>query len=348
MAGGNSNKTAYAVVAIVIIALVLVFSGVIDPSSLTLGRDQGGVQEPPTQPTPTTGTIFTGQLLIGVTHRDALDNSESRTEGTNITTVFYKSNDAVVFNSIGTASTTAGNTQAVTVDAGMNSVVWVSPQVQSGQAYFIAPNAISDPNLNPRVLDFLFVDVTADGQKEWIFKIDLRDMPAPVAGQTGSTFFFNILSYDDGASTLSAPADITGVGTTAGTQTFIRWEQTVGQETSDPVYEYEIQINGTDTAKWDRGRSILSAPNLGDLSLSDFAESQDGTNTTYKFTLGSTLEKANYVTTPQNGNAVHPIPFKIVTNFASADVFTIQLTLRSMTSAQGTASVSDTVQMTEA
>jgi len=106
-------------------------------------------------------------------------------------------------------------------------------------------------------------------------------------------------------------------------------------------------MNSTATTLWDRGKTVLDIPNIGAVSLSDFVESQDGTSTFYKFTLGSTLKDANYVTTPQNGNTVHPIPLKIATNYSTNDGLTLTLTIRSLTSAQGTASVNDVMKVVE-
>jgi len=338
MAKGNSHKPAYALGAIVIIAVVLIGTGVIDPQTLNIGSSSsgGGGQQTPPSTTPSTGSDFAGQLTITIVHRDALDNSETRIEGTNIVSTYYKSFDEVTYNTIGSGS---GNTH--TIDTAMNSMLYVATSVPSAQAFFIAPSATADRNLNPRIIDFTFKDVTADGQKEWVFKVDLHDMPPPVAGQVASSITLYINSYDDGATTLNSPADTRSVGETAGQLTWVRWEQTVGAETADPVYEYEIRMNTTTTSLWDRGTTVLQIPNIGSVSLSDFAESQDGTNTFYKYTLGSTLKDANYVTTPQNGNTIHPIPLKVSTNFSTDDGLQIRLTIRSMTSSQGTASVND-------
>jgi len=194
------------------------------------------------------------------------------------------------------------------------------------------------------------MDVNNDGTREWWFKIDLRDMPDPIAGQVASTLSLFINSYDDGASTLNAPANITGVGTATGVQNFIRWEQTVAQETADPVFEYTVNIDNENTEKWDRGQSNLDIPNVGVVSLSDFDEQLQTSDTLYRWKVGTTatLDNANYVTTAQNGNAVHPIPFRFVTNLASTDTLVVTLTLKSLTPAQGTLSVSDSVSVIEA
>ena len=340
----SNHKTAYALGAIVLIAVVLIGTGVIDPQSLNIGNSNtgsGGQQSPPPV-TPVTGSDFAGQLTVTIVQRDALDNSEARTES-NVANTFYKSSDGVNFFTIG-----SGTPATLTIDSAMNSVLYMASAVPSGQAYFVAPASTANMQLNPRIVDFEFKDVTNDGQKEWLFKIDLRNMPPPVAGQTASSITVYINSYDDGATTLNSPSDVSAVGETAGQLSWVRWEQTVGTETADPVYEYEVSMNTTVTSLWDRGTTNLQIPNIGSVSLSDFVESQDGTNTIYKYNLGSSLESANYVTTPQNGNSIHPIPLKVSTNFSTNSVLEITLTIRSMTSAQGTTSVNDLVIVDEA
>lgn len=341
------SNTPLVVLAIVVVAVLIGFgTGAISPQSLNIGHPagNGGVQTPPAVQ-PSSGHEFAGQLTVNVVHRDALDNAEARTEGTNIVTTYYKSFDGTNFFSIGSGT---GNT--ITIDSAQDSILYATVTVPTGQAFFVAPSSTADQNLNPRIIDFGFKDVNNDGTREWWFKVDLRDMPAPVAGQTASTLSLFINSYNDGASTLNAPANVTGVGTGSGVQNYIRWEQTVAQETVDPVYEYTIGIDNANTEKWDRGQSNLDIPNIGVVALSDFDEQLQTSSVLYRYKVGetSTLDNANYVTTAQNGNAVHPIPFKFVTNLATSDMLSVTLTLKSLTSAQGTVSVADTVLVTEA
>lgn len=341
------NNTPLIILGIVVVAVLIGFgTGAINPQSLNIGSPagSGGMQVPPQQQ-PSTGVEFAGQLTVNVVHRDALDNAEPRTEGTNLVTTYYKSFDGVNFFTIGSGT---GNT--ITIDSAQDSILYFTSTVPAGQAFFVAPSSTSDQNLNPRIIDFGFMDVNNDGTREWWFKVDLRDMPAPVAGQTASTLSLFINSYNDGASTLNAPANITGVGTASGVQNFIRWEQTVAQETVDPVYEYTINIDNENTEKWDRGQSNLDIPNIGSVPLTDFDEQIQTSDVLYRFKVGATatLDNANYVTTAQNGNAVHPIPMKFVTNLATSDDLAVTLSLKSLTSAQGTTSVSDTVQVQEA
>jgi hypothetical protein len=336
---------------IVVLVVIGMGTGVINLQSLTIGQPagNGGIQTSP-DGIPSTGLGFTGQLTVNVEHRDALDNSEIRVEGSDLRTTYYKSSDGVTFSTIG-----SGTGVTLTIDTAQDSILYFTSVVLD--PFFVAPSSTADPNLNPRIIDFGFMDVNNDGTREWWFKVDLRDTPTPVAGQTASTLSLFINSYNDGASTLNAPANIPNVGSNSGAVTFIRWEQTVLQETVDPVYEYTIQIvkvtgvGGTEF--YDVGQSTLDIPNIGLVSLGDFDEQiLSSTDVLYRWKVGitATLDNANYVTTAQNGNEVHPIPFKIVTNLsdnAFNDNLDVTLTLKSLTSSQGTVTVSDTVRLDE-
>ena len=351
----NNNKAIYVLATVIGLAVLGVATGMVNLGSFNVSTGAnsggGGLQTPPQTTTPIGGTGFTGQLTMTVTHRDALDPTESRTETTNISTLYFKSTDGgKTFSSLG-----SGTAVTINIDSAMDSILYIATPVTSGQAFFIAPMATSDKNLNPRIIDFGFKDVTGDGQSEWWFKLDLHNMPPPIAGQTASNLTFYVQSYDEDTpvtSMLSAPSSILSISTTAGTDTWIRWEKTVAAEKAQADYEYEVKFNSTTTTLWDRGDTILSIPNLGDKSLSDFVESQDGTSTFYKLTLGGKIDTANYVTTPTNGNTVKTIPLKVSTNFAasgsSGDGLSITLTVRTMTAAQGTGSDADTIKVCSA
>lgn len=344
MANGRNN-TPFIVLGVVIVAVVfaVMFGGSFQ--GLNVGQDQG-VPAPSTTPTPAGTVEFSGQLIVNVIHRDALDNAEARTEGTNLVTTYYKSADEVLFNTIGSGT---GNQLTITPD--MNSIMYVTETIPAGQDFFVAPQSTSDQNLNPRIIDFFFRDISNDGIKEWVFKIDLRNMDSPIAGQTASTISLFVNSFDEGVFTINAPANLTGIGTGSGQQNFIRWEITQPQETASAQFEYEIRINSIDDQKWDRGLSTLDVPNVGIQSLSVFDEQESGSDTVYTWKVGTgtaTLDSANYVSTAQNGNEVIPIPLKFVTNLAGSDDLGVTLNIKSLDTTQGSnAVVTDTVQVQE-
>jgi len=109
------------------------------------------------------------------------------------------------------------------------------------------------------------------------------------------------------------------------------------------LYEVELSINSTQSAKWDRGQSQLVIPNLGTLSLGDMERQISGIDTIYTSTGGFTLAEANFVTIPQNTQNKTDYDLKLVTNFGAAEVYNVELTLRFITPTLGSNEVTDAV-----
>ena len=338
----NNNKPIM-VVGLIVVLIIGVY--VVAPETFS-GLTQsvtptGGVVAPSSSSSDVGMQDYEGSVTVNLVHRDALDASESRTEGTNLNTSYYKKVNGV-YKAIGSGS---GNT--VFVDQTLN-VMYMGVSAPSGQAYFVAPASTADSSLNPRVSGYVFEDITGDGQREWVFSVDMTGLQIR-GGQTTPTVDLYIDSYDDGTASLSAPADQTAIGQTAGTNNYIKWEISLDAvEKADPQYKYEIKINQTDTAMWDSGQSYVDIPNIGKVYLSDMDESQAGTNTCYKWTLGTTLADANYVTVGQNDNNAIDITGRISTNFdADNEGLLVDLKVYSFTSSQGTATDSDQVKLAE-
>jgi hypothetical protein len=352
-------RTGVIILGVIIVALVVgMGTGVINLQNLNIGQPLGGV--PQAQPTTVVGTEFSGELDVILLHFNTLNDSIQLQEGVarDILTIFYKSSDGVQFSSIGEGVQGLGGASRVTITPDMNSILYATSGVAP------TPTAIySDPVntqlANERITDFSFEDVTNDGTKEWLYKIDLRGVTAPVAGQGASTISIITKSYTEGFPiTLNSPANILNVGSDAGTVTFVRWELSVPQGTANPQTEYTIQIvkvtGAGGTEFWDVGQSTLDIPNLGLVSLADFDEQiLTSTNTLYRMKIGdsSDFANANYVTTPQNGNTVHPIPFKIVTNLQDNvfnDNLDVTLTIKSLDKNGGSNTpFADTVRLDE-
>lgn len=345
------------VVIIAIIIAVLFVAGVgLGFISFDFRTTTGGVPQPQTTTVAGTGE-FTGELDIILQHFDTLDNQEERIEKVDLTTTFYKSSDEVRFNTIGEG--VAGATR-VTITSDMNNILYASVGVLD--PFFVDPQGTQ--SVNERISFFFYRDVSNDGIKEWIFKTDLRGIPIAVAGQDASTIPFFTNSYDIGTPSLNAPTDIFNLGSDAGTVTFVRWELTQPQETASAQTEYQIRIEYVGggqggTELWDLGQSTLDIPNIGVIALSEFDETKIGTtNATYKFRIqspdgstGSSLNSANYVATPQNGNDVIPIPLKIVTSLqdnATNDNLDVTLTIKHLNQFGGSAtSITDTIRLDE-
>ena len=306
---------------------------------------QGGVVTPPTTVIPTSGAPFSGQLSIVEEHVNGLDNQASRTEGAEITTTYYTSTNGNTFNRIGD-----GASASITVDSSMNGIVYASLETDADT--YVDPMGTSDQGLNPFITFVEYKDVSGDGQKSWLFRFDLRNVSEPVAGQVFSTIAFRTLSWDDATPpTLNAPADITGIGTTSGTSSFVRWEMTITQAEASGQFEYQLEFDTDDNNAWDRGRSNLDIPNIGIITLSSFDEQiTSGVSTLYRFKVGDTasLDSANYVVSLKNGNEVHTIPAQIVSNFGATSAFNVTLSVNTVDADRSTGSVSDTVLLNSA
>lgn len=282
-------------------------------------------------------------VTISLLLRDALDLSSADTDVTNAVTTYYKSSDGVKFYAVGAS---ASNTYTIQYDASYNGVLYAGVSVPSGQSFYVAPSATADKNLNPRVVAYDYKDPIGTGTKVWMFKVDMTNLPAPQAGQTSSTIPLTVLLYASGTDSLNSPADAVSVSTTANTATFIRWIDTITADKANAHYEYEIKINTTDTSKWSKALTILSIPNLGDIPLSSFTDTSDGTNEIYKYTLSTDLSKANYVVSPKNGDTAHYFTFKFVTSIGATNHYVVTFTIRSYSSATAGQSANDAVTVT--
>lgn len=325
-----------------VVVLIIVLAGAM--GFIRFDSPTGGV--PVQVPSTPAGTVqFSGQLRVDVTHTDSLDNSEIRVEGVDIETVYYKSSDGTQFASIG-----SGTGVELSITRDMNSVMYATLGVLD--PFFIDPMGTANQALNARITDWSFIDVTNNGIKEFLFKFDLRSMPPATAGQTSSTMAFFTNSWDIGTFTLNSPANLTAIGTGAGSQNFVRWEITQPQETASAQFEYELRIDNIEDQKWDRSLSTLDIPNVGVKSLTEFDEQLTSTEIVYRFKIGSgnaQFDSANYVTTPQNGNEVIPSALKFVTNLATSDDICITYNIKSLSQTGGTnPTVTDQVCVQEA
>lgn len=321
------------------------------------GAPSGGV--PQQVVTTVTGTQFSGELDVLLRHANSLDNSDQFQEGANsdIHTVFYKSLDGVQFSSIGEGALGTGGASRVTITSDMDSILYATINVAGMSQLY------SDPEFtqitNNRITEFTFEDVTNNGVKEWLYKISLRGISVPVAGQDASSLSIIdqtwIMAFPV---TINSPANILNVGSDAGTVNFIRWELTTPQGTATAQTEYTIQIDKVTgqggTEFWDIGLSSLEIPNIGIKSLTEFDEQLlSATETLYKFKVGDSADfaNANYVITPQNSNNVHPIPAKIVTSLsdnAFNDNLDVTLTIKWLDQRGGSLTpITDTVRLDE-
>ncbi len=278
------------------------------------------------------------QVTVSLQLRDALDLSSADTDVTNAVTTYYKSTDGVKFYQVGAS---VGNTASITYDASYNGVLYAGVSIPANQNFYVAPSAISDKNLNSRILAYNYADPVGLGTKVWLFKIDMTNLPTPLAGQTVSTVPLTVLLYASGTDSLNSPADQLNVSNATATKSFIRWIDTITTDKANAHYEYEIKFNTTNTAFVNIATTTVNIPNIGNVALSSMTPSTDGTNTFYKYTLSSDLQKANFVVSPKNGDSAQYFTVTLSTNAPSKLGTT--LTIRSYSPALAGQSASDLV-----
>ena len=344
MANSKRSNTPLIIVTLVFVVILIgLGTGFINPQAFNIGDQIGsGMQIAPEITPPPTGVDFTGNLIVDISHRSALDNAVQFVEGFNLVTTYYSSLDEKRFNTIG-----SGSSIQINIDSSMNSILYASVSVPIGQSLYVAPLSTADQNLNPRIINFFFQDIDGSGRMVWVFKIDLKNFE-PSDPRTLQLF---INSFIVGTATLNSPPDITAVGTTPNTNNFIQWEVTVPQGTASAQYEYQIEMNNSDNLKWSRNLSMLEVPNLGVMPLTEFDERiNSGVSTLYRWKLGdtATLNNANYVTSAKEGNDSHQTPFKFVTSLATNDDIDVTFRVLTLNSQQGTLTVTDTVAVKEA
>lgn len=332
----SSRKGLYAL-GLIILAVVAVY--VIAPDTFTgLSVGPGGVQTTPSPGDIIGAQTYEGPVTINLVERNALDSAQVFIEGTDIVTNYYKMVNGR-FAAIGSGS---GNT--VNIDQTTNQI-WMSNQIPTGSLLYIAPTSTSDSNLNPRIRGFEFFDITGDGQREWVFTIDMTGLSIR-GGQTTPTVDLFVDAFVAASPVfVDNPADQTGVTTSSGNRLFIEWDVANAPAISSayPLYEIEIKINSTQSAKWDRGTSEINIPNFGVVSLGDMERQISGPDTIYTSTGGFTLAEANFVTISQNTQNKTDYNFQLVTNFGASESYEVDLTLRFITPPLGSNEVTDQV-----
>jgi hypothetical protein len=327
-----------------IVVLVVSISGSmnvnpLDQFTLIIGQG-GGIQIPtgggmsgsiaPTYAPPQT---YTGQLNIQVNHRDSLDGSEDRTEGTEIITTYYK-------------KVAEGN--YVTLGSGDNIMLFVSEdeklyftvQALQGSELYISPIRMSDYNLNPRIIDFDYLDVTHDGIGEWMFTVDITGLPT-MYPQTNPTISLFSLSYDEGSMLLNSPSDFKVYHENSINN--IRWEIEIPPEKAVAINKVELIFDTTDSSVINEKSSWVKIPYISCCELTQMDKTITTNTIIYSFEIGSDLANADYISTESNADPSHDMTVRIHTYLEEGDELGVTLRIRAITTDQTFYSVSDKV-----
>lgn len=321
----------------VIVVLVVSISGSmnvnpLDSVSLIVGNPIGGGSTAPVQYA-VPSQAYSGELNIQVNHRDSLDGSEFRTEGTDLITTFYKKVSDGNFVTLG-----SGDNSMIYVNEGKK--IYFTVQPLRGSELYISPMRMSDYNLNPRIIDFDFKDVTHDGIGEWLFTVDITGLDSRF-DQTYPIISLFTLSYDEGSMSLNSPSDFDVYPNNSINN--IRWEIEVPPEQAVAINKVELIFDTTDSAIINEGNSWIRIPYIDNLELTEMDKTITTNSMIYSFEIGSDLANADYISTESNADPSHDMTARIHVYLEEGDELGVTLKIRAITTEESFYSISDKV-----
>lgn len=328
-----------------IVVLVVSISGSmnvnpLDPISLIVGNPISLIQTPTgggvSAPTvPYNSPSYRGQLDIEIQHRDSLDLTEDRTEGEDLLTTFYKKLDDGRYVTMG-----SGDFSALHVNS--NDLLYFTVQPIRGSDLYVSPMRMADNNLNPRIIDFDYVDVTQDGIREWIFAVDISGLPIPIAGMGAPHITLFTLSYDEGNMFLNSPSDFEVYPNNSINN--IRWELDVPPEQAVAINRVQLIFDTTDSSLINEKSSSIKVPYIKNCcELPDMDKIILADKIIYRFQLGNTLGFANYLSTDSNADPSHDMTARIHTYLEEGDELSVTLEVSAITPDESFYTISDKV-----
>ncbi len=307
----------------------------LEPITMIVGNPvaSGGVQAPtysvPYQP-------YTGVLDIQVLHRDGLDLTKTREEGEEVRTTFYKRISDEEF-----VTLTSGDHFAINVSRDDKLYFTLEPLRESG--LYVSPLKMSDRNLNPRIIDFDYVDITKDGIYEWLFVVDITELPVNPSQVAPKITLFT-LTYDEGQMALSSPSDIkVGEGSSINN---IKWELEVPQNQAVAINQVELIFDSGDSSLVNDRISWIKIPYFDNLEFPEMDQTVLQGKLIYKFKIGTSLAQAGYVSTEHNADPRHDMTVRLGTNLEKDDELGVTLKVTAITPDQSYYTISDKVILT--
>jgi hypothetical protein len=187
------------------------------------------------------------------------------------------------------------NDQTVELTEFDGGYLYAVPKIASGQSIYVDWSETKAKN--PRVESVSYEDVDNDGYKDFVFKINMGNIPKPTTGNPSLYFYPYFLAYEK--PTISTPSDLTGLGTSKVTK-YVEWYvYFTNAKKAFAITKIELVVNTTDTTKVTI--KSVAVPGMGSISGDMFGSPLKGTNTlTWSYQIGSNLYNAHYITYPAN------------------------------------------------
>jgi len=303
-----------AAVIIVLILVVAVFA------YISYVTPQPAQQIPSITPSAPSKGVRTGTLYVVDSGYDSLDTTTTRASGTNykVTWYYYRNGQWI-------AGPTGQGSTPVSLDVTEldNNYVYAVVTIPSGQSYYVDANKIK--SMNSRCDAVLYQDVTGDLVEDFIFRINIADVPVNEKGYIDPdyrmNFYVYLLSYE--APSLTAPSALTGIGTSKVTKFSEFYATFTNTKRAVALCKVEVKYNTTDVTKVTLKN--VNIPGLGNIPGTSFTMSKDGTYTYYTYNIGNNLNSALYVT--YGTNQPNKFDFTVTHEFLLSSGDTIQCTL---------------------
>lgn len=289
-------------------------------------------------------TFYCGNAKPNVNDYNSLAPSTTLTEATNIITNWFLSPDGG--NTFQFVSTGTGAGAVFGMTATQGGFAYSEEKPASGQNYYLDVPTMQTNN-PLRYVSYQYFDIEKIGIKWHVFKWNLQNLNPLQGGQTAQDAYFNVPWFQQGTPSFGAiPSNATSIGTTAGTVKFYQFITQLDADTkAAALYSVWIKFNSTATQKWDLSNSNIDLTSIsggaqGQIPFVSMIQSQDGTNTYYRYYITTTgLNNAVFEKIPKGGLNTVYVPVKISWSLATGDSIGITLYLDYYTASLGTTEI---------
>ena len=233
-----------------IMALIVIFAGIVFIAA-ELGYLPSKQQVAPGGQAPATDVWKQGGFNIGFNtyEKNALSGASVSTSSASYQ-VFHsygkRLKDITSLYGVAGVALSTSSTTSFAVDPKDNGIVFIS--INPGTGHY--PHVKSIRENNPGFLDAKWIDVDTQNKPRLVIELDLKRYGTPNLNVDPSLkidLFIRVVP-EDTAISLSSPSDITGIGTTAGTEKTIEWTITgITADSGIAISELYISSNQTST-----------------------------------------------------------------------------------------------------
>ena len=340
MAGktGKDDKSKWIIGGLVVILLLVIAdaAGYFDVPFLDFQRPTGGGGGGGGE----TGYI-SGIVTTDVAAFDSLDIATSRTVGTNVNCYWYAYRNGWIL--LG-----SGDGADINVEEADRNTIYAVVSVPSGQNYYVDYQKILQMNTRAKSVEYR--DIDGDNVEEWVFKLDISNIPYASGTGKYSLPCFNIylLTYDSSFSWPSGgkPSDETGVGTSPVTK-YIEWYISLsGEKKALALSKVVLTVNTSDVSKVTLKK--LNIPGIGYLDGSSFDQDVLSDQIKWTYECSNTLYGANYLKLPVNSLNKFEFTAAVELDLDTSDVIQFTLTLYYFDPTESLQTAYDTVIYSEA